>query len=104
MLTNDLNKKTKRYISIYAELKSKLKWKVSHDQILMLISSAYIVNKREFDFQRFYDLSDYIKSNIGASQHSIHTTALLLLPFWTFIFSRKPNKHSLLLLTDTMRW
>lgn len=66
MLTKDLNEKTKQYISIYAELKSKLKWKVAHDQILMLISSAYIVNKREFDFHRFYDLSSYIKSNIGS--------------------------------------
>ncbi|MGF7536206.1 DUF4003 family protein [Bacillus mexicanus] len=66
MQTNDLNEKTRQYISIYAELKSKLKWKVAHDQILMLISSAYIVNKREFDFQRFYDVSSYIKSNVGS--------------------------------------
>lgn len=82
MLTNDLNEKTKRYISIYAELKSKLKWKVSHDQILMLISSAYIVNKREFDFQRFYDLSSYIKSNIGSfstlNSHHRFTVASIL--------------------------
>ncbi|MER0468873.1 DUF4003 family protein [Bacillus cabrialesii subsp. cabrialesii] len=82
MLTNDLNEKTKQYISIYAELKSKLKWKVAHDQILMLISSAYIVNKREFDFQRFYDLSSYIKSNIGSfstlNSHHRFTVASIL--------------------------
>lgn len=53
MLTNDLNEKTKQYISIYAELKSKLKWKVAHDQILMLISSAYIVNKESLTFSAF---------------------------------------------------
>ncbi|MDU0156127.1 DUF4003 family protein [Bacillus cabrialesii] len=82
MLTNDLNEKTRQYISIYAELKSKLKWKVAHDQILMLISSAYIVNKREFDFQRFYDLSSYIKSNIGSfstlNSHHRFTVASIL--------------------------
>lgn len=93
MLTNSLSEKTKQYISIYAELKSKLKWKVAQDQILILISSAYIVNKREFDFERFYDLSSYIKSNIAASRHSIPTTALQLLPFWTFIFSMRQNKR-----------
>lgn len=82
MLTHDLHEKTKHYISIYAELKTKLKWKVSHDQILMLISSAYIVNKREFDFQRFYDLSSYIKSNIGSfstlNSHHRFTVASIL--------------------------
>lgn len=82
MLTHDLHEKIKQYISIYAELKSKLKWKVSHDQILMLISSAYIVNKREFDFQRFYDLSSYIKSNIGSfstlNSHHRFTVASIL--------------------------
>lgn len=104
MLTHDLHEKIKQYISIYAELKPKLKWKVSHDQILMLISSAYIVNKREFDFQRFYDLSSYIKSTSAASQHSIHTTALLLHLFWTFIFSMRQNKHFILLSMYTMKW
>lgn len=86
MLTHDLHEKTKHYISIYAELKSKLKWKVSHDQILMLISSAYIVNKREFDFQRFYDLSSYIKSNIGSfstlnSHHRFTVSSILDIHF-----------------------
>ncbi|MEG7380796.1 DUF4003 family protein [Bacillus subtilis] len=82
MLTNSLSEKTKQYISIYAELKSKLKWKVAQDQILILISSAYIVNKREFDFERFYDLSSYIKSNIGSfstlNSHHRFTVASIL--------------------------
>lgn len=82
MLTNDLKNKTTQYISIYDELKSKLRWKVAHNQILMLISSAYIVNKRDFDFQRFYDLSSYIKSNIGSfstlNSHHRFTVASIL--------------------------
>ncbi|PSA96924.1 DUF4003 family protein [Bacillus halotolerans] len=82
MLTNDLKDKTNQYISIYDELKSKLRWKVAHNQILMLISSAYIVNKRDFDFQRFYDLSSYIKSNIGSfstlNSHHRFTVASIL--------------------------
>ncbi|MEC1290988.1 DUF4003 domain-containing protein [Bacillus mojavensis] len=81
MLTN-LKDKTNQYISIYDELKSKLRWKVAHNQILMLISSAYIVNKRDFDFQRFYDLSSYIKSNIGSfstlNSHHRFTVASIL--------------------------
>ena len=32
MLTHDLHEKIKQYISIYAELKSKLKWKVKNDK------------------------------------------------------------------------
>ncbi len=82
MRTYNLNDKTQQYISLYDELKSKLKWKVAHDQILMLISSAYIVNRREFDFQRFYDLSSYIKSNIGSfstlNSHHRFTVASIL--------------------------
>lgn len=104
MLTHDLHEKIKQYISIYAELKSKLKWKVSHNQILMLISSAYIVNKREFDFQRFYDWSSYIKSNIGSFSTLNSPTALLLHLFWTFIFSMRQNKHFILSSMYTMKW
>jgi hypothetical protein len=82
MLSNDLKNKTTQYISIYDELKSKLRWKVAHNQILMLISSAYIVNKRDFDFQRFYNLSSYIKSNIGSfstlNSHHRFTVASIL--------------------------
>ncbi|WP_286058956.1 DUF4003 domain-containing protein [Bacillus mojavensis] len=82
MPTNDLKNKTTQYISIYDELKSKLRWKVAHNQILMLISSAYIVNKRDFDFQRFYNLSSYIKSNIGSfstlNSHHRFTVASIL--------------------------
>ncbi|WP_445430127.1 DUF4003 family protein [Bacillus atrophaeus] len=65
MLTSELQNNVNNYISIYTELKKQLKWKIAHEGLLMLTASAYIVNKREFDFRRFYDLSNYIKANVG---------------------------------------
>lgn len=65
MLTSELQNNVNNYISIYTELKKQLKWKIAHEGLLMLTASAYIVNKREFDFRRFYGLSNYIKANVG---------------------------------------
>ncbi|GED03016.1 hypothetical protein BAT02nite_26600 [Bacillus atrophaeus] len=53
MLTSELQNNVNNYISIYTELKKHLKWKIAHEGLLMLTASAYIVNKREFDFRRF---------------------------------------------------
>ncbi|MFV9834404.1 hypothetical protein ABOZ80_20880 [Bacillus stercoris] len=62
------------------------------------------MNKREFDFQRFYDLSSDIKSNIGSFTTLNTHTVLLLFLFWTFIFSMRQNKHVILSLMYTMKW
>ncbi|WP_176720967.1 hypothetical protein [Bacillus subtilis] len=62
------------------------------------------MNKREFAFQRFYDLSSDIKSNIGSFTTLNTYTVLLLFLFWTFIFSMRQNKHVILSLMYTMKW
>lgn len=67
MLTNhNLEQKIDQFLSIYKELKKALKWKVTDHKTTMLIASMYVVNKRDFDLQRFLQVSEYIKSNVNA--------------------------------------
>ncbi|WP_429767386.1 DUF4003 family protein [Bacillus stercoris] len=50
------------------------------------------MNKREFDFQRFYDLSSDIKSNIGSFTTLNTNTVLLLFLFWTIHFQHEAKQ------------
>ncbi|PLR78448.1 hypothetical protein CU633_05585 [Bacillus sp. V3-13] len=65
MLSTSLRRKLDLYSSIYSELKDHLKWKVSDNRTLMMVSSMYILNGQSFDLRRFIDLSNYIKDRVG---------------------------------------
>jgi hypothetical protein len=62
---NEVQIKVKRYKEIYSELKNNLRWKVSDSRILMMAASLYVTSSREFSIDRFNDLSDFIKSEVG---------------------------------------
>ncbi|WP_053217164.1 DUF4003 family protein [Virgibacillus senegalensis] len=65
MYTKDLQQKTAANLHIFDELKAKLKWKVSDQQVLMMAASIYVVNGKTFDYKRFIQLADYIKQESG---------------------------------------
>ncbi|MEH7308942.1 DUF4003 family protein [Neobacillus drentensis] len=52
------------YRDIYSQLYTGLKWKTDK-RSLMLIAALYVTNGKEFNFKRFMDLADYIKSEVG---------------------------------------
>lgn len=54
-----------RYTRIFSELKERLRWKVSDQSLLMMVSSLYITNNRSFDIERFNDVAEHIKNNSG---------------------------------------
>ncbi|WP_456272299.1 DUF4003 family protein [Bacillus sp. AK031] len=62
---NEVQNKVERYKEIYSELKNNLRWKVSDSRILMMAASLYVTSRREFSMNRFQDLSDFIKSEVG---------------------------------------
>lgn len=66
MANLNLEQKVDQFFSVYSDLKKALKWKVTDHKTMMLIASMYVVNKREFDIQRFLQVSEYIKSNVNA--------------------------------------
>ncbi|HWO75322.1 MAG TPA: DUF4003 family protein [Bacillus sp. (in: firmicutes)] len=82
MIYDTINQKLIDYIKIYTLLKEKLKWKVADQRTLMLIASMYVVNKKSFDSDRFFQISDYIKNNVGAfsilKSYQRFTTAAML--------------------------
>ncbi|PLS17771.1 hypothetical protein CVD28_08700 [Bacillus sp. M6-12] len=65
MISEALQHKLEDYKSIYAQLKENLKWKVGDRRTLMMVASMYVVKSRPFDFNRFLELSNYIKDNVG---------------------------------------
>ncbi|MDL4843056.1 DUF4003 family protein [Aquibacillus rhizosphaerae] len=74
--------KLDQYKQTYAQLKKELKWRVSDNRILMMISALYVVNNRRFEFNQFNDVSEYIKRNVGMfstlkSQQRYTTAAML---------------------------
>ena len=44
----ELEEKITKYQEIYQVLKKKLKWKVSNNQIHMMIAATYVVNNHPF--------------------------------------------------------
>ncbi|WP_026677519.1 DUF4003 family protein [Fictibacillus gelatini] len=57
--------KVDSYKTIYAELKEKLRWKVTDQRTLMIVASLYVVKDRPFEIQRFLEISDYIKQQVS---------------------------------------
>ncbi|MBM7703729.1 DUF4003 family protein [Metabacillus iocasae] len=59
------NEKVTRYEEIYTMLKKKFKWSLADSRTFMMVASMYVVNKRDFDLERYSRLSDYIKNEVG---------------------------------------
>lgn len=60
-----LQNKVQEYTNIYEQLYKSLKWKVSDTKTLMIVASMYVVNQKEFDLQRFLEISNGIKKKVG---------------------------------------
>ena len=77
-----IGQKLNDYIKIYTLLKEELKWKVPDQRTLMLIASMYVINKKSFVFDRFVQISDYIKDNVDIfstlKSYQRFTTAAML--------------------------
>ncbi|RDW22326.1 hypothetical protein CWR48_01060 [Oceanobacillus arenosus] len=70
------------YTQLYEELKSRLKWKVSDNQILMCIASLYVIGNKNLNMERLLQIADTIKRNAGffssMQSYSRFTTAAML--------------------------
>ncbi len=64
-MTTTLQDKVDEYTNIYQQLYKSLKWKVSDSRTLMIVASMYVVNQNQFDLQKFIEISDGIKKNVG---------------------------------------
>ncbi|MCM3601165.1 DUF4003 domain-containing protein [Robertmurraya korlensis] len=64
-MRNTLQDKVNEYANIYEQLYKSLKWKVSDTRTLMLVASMYVVNQKPFDLQRFEEISNGIKKDVG---------------------------------------
>ena len=62
---NEFEEKITKYQEIYQVLKEKLKWKVSNNQIHMMIAATYVVNNYPFELKQFMQTADYIKSKVS---------------------------------------
>lgn len=65
MVSQRLQQQIDEYKGIYQQLKEALKWKVSDKRTLMMISSMYVTNPRTFNHERFLQIADYIKKEVG---------------------------------------
>ncbi|WP_171038080.1 DUF4003 family protein [Aquibacillus sediminis] len=79
---NELQNKIKDYVSLFHQLRRELKWKLMDDNVKMMIAASYVINKKGFDFQRFNQLSNHIKGEVGMfstlKSHQRFTTAAML--------------------------
>ncbi|MGM0753886.1 MAG: DUF4003 family protein [Bacillota bacterium] len=78
----DVMSKVEQYKDIYSQLKKRLRWKVSDSRSLMMVASLYATNQRTFDIDRFVEVSDYIKEEVGAFstlKHEIRFTFAAML-------------------------
>ncbi|RKQ31514.1 DUF4003 family protein [Oceanobacillus halophilus] len=70
------------YIDIYEKLRMNMKWKVSDKRILMTIASIYVMNQKELDIKRFFEVADEIKRKASLfssmKSHPRFTTGALL--------------------------
>jgi hypothetical protein len=64
-MNHTLQNKVNEYANIYEQLYKSLKWKVSDSRTLMMVASMYVVNQKEFNLQRFLEISEGIKKNVG---------------------------------------
>ncbi|WP_252313126.1 DUF4003 family protein [Sinobaca sp. H24] len=64
-MENKLMDKLEMYEKYYSTLKQELKWQVVDARVLMLISSMYVVRKKELDVERFKEIAEYVKKKKG---------------------------------------
>lgn len=64
-MENELMAKLETYETYYSILKKELKWQVVDARVLMLISSMYVVRKKELDVERFKEIAEYMKKKKG---------------------------------------
>ncbi|MCM3409243.1 DUF4003 family protein [Metabacillus litoralis] len=64
MLNSYLENSITNYKSVFTSLKDSYKWHAD-DKILMLVSTMYIINDKNFDIERYSHIADYIKANVG---------------------------------------
>src|SRR5699024_11577932 len=53
------------YITIFEQLKSKLKWKVTDNRIIMTIAAMYTMSDKSFNQERFLSIAEKIKKQAG---------------------------------------
>ncbi|QOR67783.1 DUF4003 domain-containing protein [Cytobacillus suaedae] len=80
------HQKLQLYKNIYSQLRDKLHWKVGDQRTLFMVASMYAINGRSFDINRFMELSDYIKAQVGLfstlkSSTRFAVAAMLDLPY-----------------------
>ncbi|RLQ93773.1 DUF4003 family protein [Falsibacillus albus] len=62
---NEALKKVDTYAAIFGQMKNRFRWRVSDSRILMMAASLYVTSERDFDLQRFDELSEFIKDEVG---------------------------------------
>ncbi|WP_456276671.1 DUF4003 family protein [Bacillus sp. AK128] len=85
-LKTTLETKVQDYTNIYQQLYKALKWKVTDSRTLMMVASMYVVKQKTFDLERFLDISEDIKKNVGMfstlnSPHRFTMAAMLDIQF-----------------------
>lgn len=73
----------KEYQEIYKEMRSKYRWQVGNQQILMMAASFYIVKGTPFVLNKYIDLAEHIKKQSSLfspmRSHQRFTTAAMLI-------------------------
>lgn len=95
--------KLEDYQEIYSKLKKRLRWKVSDSRSLMMVASLYVTNKRPFHIDRFMEISDYIKNNVGAFSRLKHEIRFTFAAMLDTRFDDYPSRfHEFLSLYDSL--
>ncbi|NEY73536.1 DUF4003 domain-containing protein [Bacillus mesophilus] len=86
MMNVTLANKVDQYTTVYLQLHKALKWKVTDSRTLMMAASLYVVKQKDFNLQRFIEISDDIKKNVGMfstlnSPHRFTIAAMLDVQF-----------------------
>jgi hypothetical protein len=74
--------KIETYKGIFTDLKKRMRWKVSDARSLMMIASLYVTNNKVYDGDRFEEMADFIKKEVGVfstlkSHHRFTFAAML---------------------------
>jgi hypothetical protein len=74
--------KIETYKDIFTDLKKRMRWKVSDARSLMMIASLYVTNNKVYDGDRFEEMADFIKKEVGVfstlkSHHRFTFAAML---------------------------
>ncbi|MBU9722949.1 MULTISPECIES: DUF4003 family protein [Bacillaceae] len=83
---HDLERTVNDYTKTFVQLKKKLRWHVSDERTLMMVSTLYLMKGKEFDIENFLDVSEYIKKSVGMfsslkSSQRFSTAAMLDLKY-----------------------